>query len=681
MISNIDKKKSLFWKCKMNVEPIINARLKKFKDSYELNGMADGDAFERFVNHAILSAHQPDAFNADGELLDIVCVGGQNDMGIDGLAIKLNGLLIKDIEEAKDILEKFKRTTVEFIFIQSKFKSKFDTGEFHKFIAGVRDFLQETNKQPMNENIKKMLIIKDFLLSEDVVFTWENNPTVRIYYVAMGKWRGSPHLQALSEQWKEDIAQLNTYEDPKVHFIDSESLKDICDSNENTFSISLNAIDTMALTEVENVDDSCIIICYADEYTKLLTTDDNVIRKSLFNDNVRDYQGESSVNIEIEETIRKDPAKFILLNNGITIVCDEFTPSNRRITLKNPQIVNGCQTSHVLYYAKEKGIDVGKIPLSIKVIATKDIEVTNQIVRGTNRQNIVYDEAFEATRKFHKELEEFINAISIDYERIYYERRSKQYQHNPLVKQTQKINIKILTQAFIAMFMNMPHKSHRHESKLLKEFANSIFQEVHSKLPYFTAALTFYRLEKLFRDNKLEKKNYYSFRAHLMMIFRELIAGKCPNIFSEKAIDEHSNKLLAILKDNTNTENYFKESKDIFDRTKDIWVKKLGKSIYGMKDIYDFTDLLLKEIENTQNVQITKLEEYESVYKGRVVKTIVDRYGDRCGFINRYPTNIFFHSKANPNLDFYELEGRYVTYRVQDNQKNGREIAVDVKIS
>jgi AIPR protein len=664
----------------MNVEPIINARFKRFKELFEINDLPEGESFERFVNHTILSAHQPDAFGADGELFDIVCVGGRDDMGIDGLAIKVNGLLVRSIEDAKDILDKFKRATVEIIFIQSKYKSKFDSGEFNKFVAGVRDFLHEDHKQPMNDKIKAMLKVKDYLLSEDVVFIWEKNPNVRIYYVAMGKWRNSPHHLALAEQWKEDISNLNTFEDPQAHFVDSDALKEICDSNENKFSASIDAIDTMSLTEVENVDDSCILICYANEFTKLLTTEDKVIRKSLFNDNVRDYQGTNNVNLEIEDTIRDDPAKFILLNNGITIVCDEFIPSNRRITLKNPQIVNGCQTSHVLFYAKEKGMDVDRIPLSIKVISTKDIDVTNQIVRGTNRQNIVYDEAFETTKKFHKDLEEFFNAISVNYEKIYYERRSKQYHHNPLIKQTEKINIRILTQSFIAMFLNNPHLSHRHESKLLKEFANSIFQEVHSRLPYFTSALTFYKLEKLFRNNILEKKEFYSYRSHLMMIFRELISGNCPNIFSEKAIDKCCENILKVLKDDKDTEKYFRQSEEVFLKCKDIWINDLGKSSYGIKDIADFTKLLLKIVHENKGIPTLQPSVTKNIFEGMVVKTIIDKFGDRCGFIKRTPNDIFFHSKVNKELDFADLEGRYVSYEVEINPRNGREIALKVAI-
>ena len=125
----------------MQVEPIINARFKQFRQKNELERVPDGEAFERFVNYTILSLHQPDAFTADSELLDFVCVGGMSDMGIDGLAIKVNGIIVKSRADIHDIIKRFKRIDVEFIFIQAKYKPNFNKGELNNFVDGVRDFL------------------------------------------------------------------------------------------------------------------------------------------------------------------------------------------------------------------------------------------------------------------------------------------------------------------------------------------------------------------------------------------------------------------------------------------------------------------------------------------------------------------------------------------------------------
>jgi hypothetical protein len=150
----------------------------------------------------------------------------------------------------------------------------------------------------------------------------------------------------------------------------------------------------MSLNEVECVENSCVVLCFGSEFLKIIQDDNGNLRKTIFNDNVRDFQGDTNINSEIRKTIEQNPQKFVLLNNGITIVCDSFIAKNRTILLTNPQIVNGCQSSSVIYYANKQGCNVSNVPILIKIISTLDYEVANQIVRGTNRQNIVYDEAF-----------------------------------------------------------------------------------------------------------------------------------------------------------------------------------------------------------------------------------------------------------------------------------------------
>lgn len=664
----------------MTNEPIINARFKKFRENYGLVNIPDGEAFEIFVNSAILTSHQPDAFKADSELLEKICVGGSGDNGIDGLAIKLNGILVKSKGEIEDIINKSKTANIEFIFIQSKYKEKFDASELSSFIDGVRNFLNNKPIMDLNEKSSEMFTLKEHLMSDDIVYHWENNPSVRMYYVAMGKWRNIPQHLALADQAKIDIKALNIYDNIDLHFIDSESLKMILDSNENNFSAFIDTIITMELTQVDGVENSCIALCTGEEFAKMLTTEENVIRKSLFNDNVRDYQGENSVNSEILETIEEDPSKFVLLNNGITVVCDEFITKNRRLKITNPQIVNGCQTSHVLFTAKKRGLDISKIQVSVKFISTEDQEISNDIVRGTNRQNIVLDEAFEATKKFHKDLEEFFNHISDDYtDKIYYERRAKQYSHHPSIKQIQKINLRILAQYFSAMFLNKPHLSHRHESFLLREQANILFQENQSKLPYFVSSYTFFQLENLFRESNFypELKPY---KAHLLMMFRESIGGNVPNINNEKPIDIYSQRIINILKNQDLLIKQFEAVAKLFKQTINKWTTDLGKSRFAIKDVPEFTTLLLAETQRHFSIKVEVLSnDEEFIYTGVVTKTLIDRFGNFCGFIKRSPDNIFFHAQQNKNLDFMRLEGKFVSYKVSINPKDNRQVAMNVE--
>lgn len=144
------------------MQPITRVKLAKYKENYELQNVSDGVAFERFANQVMLTTYQPDAFSVDDSLLNAVCVGGSNDMGLDGICIKLNGLLIHTLQNAKDIVEKYNRADIEFIFIQSKYKEKFDAGEYTKFVNGVVDFLSENHFQPHNTDVENWIEIKDY---------------------------------------------------------------------------------------------------------------------------------------------------------------------------------------------------------------------------------------------------------------------------------------------------------------------------------------------------------------------------------------------------------------------------------------------------------------------------------------------------------------------------------------
>lgn len=75
----------------MTLSPILRAKLNKYIRDYGLDKLSEDEAFERFVNYHVLSQQYPGVFSSENELLDAICVGGGNDLGIDGIAISLNG--------------------------------------------------------------------------------------------------------------------------------------------------------------------------------------------------------------------------------------------------------------------------------------------------------------------------------------------------------------------------------------------------------------------------------------------------------------------------------------------------------------------------------------------------------------------------------------------------------------
>ena len=257
------------------------------------------------------------------------------------------------------------------------------------------------------------------------------------------------------------------------------------------------------LPPISDVKEAYIGIVPCLEYLRLLCDEDGVLNRRLFYDNVRDFQGHNPVNSEIHETVvdasRND--RFALLNNGVTIVARDLNKVGEKFKLMDYQIVNGCQTSHILY--NNKTHLTPNIYLPLKLIITDDNEVIYQIIQGTNRQTEVKLEAFEALAPFQKRLEELYLALGRDKETpLYYERRSKQYEHLAIGKE-RIITLPSQIKCFVAMFLNEPHSTHRYYGELLSSYRNRLFNDSHLPIAYYLSAAAFTAVERLFSGNRL----------------------------------------------------------------------------------------------------------------------------------------------------------------------------------
>lgn len=662
----------------MIYEPIIKAHQKKFVDAFGLTKDTEDTVFEKFVNYSELLQHQPDAFSSDLEFLDSVCVGGGQDGGLDGIAIKVNGFFVKSQEEIDEFLKRG-QIEIEFVFIQSKNKKTFESEYISAFINGVRAFFDEESQYPFNDSVLSWRAIKDYLYNEDVMLQWKGAPIVRCYYVTLGEYRQHAEHEDLVRQFRKDMLEI--CDNVMFTFQGAKEFKSIIDQNQNKFKTVLPLIDTMSLPATEEVGNSCIVLCNAKDYVGLLNTSDGLIRKTLFNDNVRDFQGQNTVNSEIDDTIANNPERFVLFNNGITIVCSSFVQKNRELEIENPQIVNGCQSSYILFNAFNKGCNLEKISLVVKVIATSNGELSNDIVRGTNRQNIVLEEAFEGTKPFHKNFEMFVNDYIADFtEKIYYERRAKQYAGNPNIKQVQTFNLKILTQYSVGALLQKPYKSHLHESTLLKEYSGSLFQENHSNLPYFAVAYAFLTLEKLIREKEITKY-FIKYKAHLLLIYFRLLGGKSIDLKNERASDKYANAVLSGTYNLDCARENFNKAVEIFRDAERYWTQNLHKSLHVMKEAQIFTELIIKLMDAVPLTSLQReLDEQSATKEGVVTKVIYKSAGKPFGFIKcNDGEEVFFSCIKNPQLNTRDLKGHKVSFNVTLKNGKDRRQAYNVK--
>ena len=116
---------------------------------------------------------------------------------------------------------------------------------------------------------------------------------------------------------------------------------------------------------------------------------------SVFSDNIRGFLNYNKTNKKIRETLGSDYAEYFpFLNNGITIIAEqvkiprEMQAGLYSIETRNPVIVNGLQTTHVIYEVYQKNQSaLENVYVLVRLYETADPELITKITDATNTQS------------------------------------------------------------------------------------------------------------------------------------------------------------------------------------------------------------------------------------------------------------------------------------------------------
>jgi hypothetical protein len=135
----------------------------------------------------------------------------------------------------------------------------------------------------------------------------------------------------------------------------------------------------------------------------------------IYEKNVRRFLGgRGKVNKAMQSTLRDAPERFGLYNNGITIVVHSYNKADDHVTLAEPYIVNGCQTTRTIWEVFHSRLSSGgtgvnpeteawKAKAAHGVVVAKIVKVGDSgeallqaITRFTNSQNAIREKDFLA---------------------------------------------------------------------------------------------------------------------------------------------------------------------------------------------------------------------------------------------------------------------------------------------
>jgi len=530
------------------MDRITNSLMDRFSNDFELS-YDSTELFECFTNYCAATNE-----NGSEHLRIEALTTGDSAQGIDGIAIVVNGRFVYSIEDIKELLRLNKTLRVKFILSQAKTSESFSNAEMLNFFHFSKLFFEENKGVFTTEEMENFIEMKNFIF--DQAPSLEVNPILIMYYFTTGTWQKNEDLFTTIEKTKKELLSLNLFSKVEIKPCGAEDIQRIYRKTYTELTATFKFEKRVTMYSInENEIGYCGVIPFS-EFSKIILDDTGAL-KPVFEDNIRDFLGMNvEVNKAIESTLKKENVNsFSMLNNGIMIVASSSKSSGDIITLIDYQIVNGCQTSHILYENIDKIPNIDELMIPVRIIVTKDESLKNSITKATNNQTSIKKEQLEALSTFQKKLEEYYKTYTDPEQLLFYERRSGQYRDSGIVK-SRIVTIPIQIKTVTAMFLNNPHGVSGQYGTIAKNVGNKIFKSADRGIMYYVSALALYRIEALFKTNIINK-TFWKTRYHAIMILRLIVCDEELPRFSAKKMEPYCEKLLKILNNSDQCKAYF----------------------------------------------------------------------------------------------------------------------------
>ena len=581
---------------------IISGFLAEHIREYKIQSLEEKDAFEHFINRCIVTKYTIERFDPSDVMTD------KGEIGIDGVAIVINKQLITSLDEARLIYAQNSPINVEFIFIQAKRSENFDGGDMSTFTKGVRHFFEPKEKRPKtNEKMESLIEIKDYIYNN--IVNYDRKPPLLLFYVSCGRWNDDNNLSSTVEQDKNLFINSGDFETVIYQPVDNDDIITLYKELRRKIQKSFIMEKRLPFYEMDGIKEAYFGLVKCKDVAEMLSDDSGRLFNNIFEDNVRDFQGYNPVNTEIKKTILSESQqRFAVLNNGITIIAKDIKTEGDKIRIFDYQIINGCQSSHVLFDNINSLMDSAYV--LTKIIRVDDEDVLDEIVYTSNRQTEVKFEAFTSANKFHKYLQAYYNSQNTE-SRLYYERRSKQYDMDSSINKNMIVSLAAQTKDYVAMFLNEPHSIHRYYGEILEAYKKRIYGKNDNPEPYYASAYVYYLVDQMFRKGKIAKE-LKSYKYHICYAIRVLLCGNKVVLGNSREIKKMAERIMSVAKD-----------EKVFVRTVNTACSCIEAIIAKEKGSDDYllprSKELTKSLTNELMEYLGKTKETEHLKKGDIV--------------------------------------------------------------
>ncbi len=520
-------------------DPVLTSYLREFASTFNYENLGEDQLFEFFAGYCVFFRD----FSDYTDLEDAV-VGGGNDSAIDAIGIFLNDVFVESTSQVDDAVAKA-RVDVDFAFIQAKTSRNLNAAEIGSFLQGVREFFAQ-RFMPVNEDIDRKRNLTDRVFHHSVRL--KSKPKLHLFYCYTGAYQGDATIVARVKSGKADLANLNLFSNIEFSFLDLNALQTRYQEVNLRVEKEVTINEFASLPNIPGIRQSYLGVLHCRELIKLLANSEGKLQKNLFNENVRDFLGRNPINDDITKTIssKATQGRLAALNNGLTIVARDIRIIGKKFTLTDFQIVNGCQTSHVIF--ENQAHLLPDTSITVKIIEAEDRELVNEIVRASNRQTEVKDEAFEVLRDFHKKLESFFASFDATPDRkLVYERRKRQYAESAYTARN-IVTFPFLTTSFVSLYLENPVDAVDYYGVILKKHSGRIYEDGQSLWPYLVSATILKGIENLCMGKA--RADIWKFRFILGLLVRRSF-GEVPRLGDDKSQRSYAESILSSCSDSS----------------------------------------------------------------------------------------------------------------------------------
>lgn len=496
-------------------------------------------------------------------------VDNSNDYGIDAIFLFSAGEIISEEEDITSQIGKESKIKIQ--LIQVTRDSGFSENVLLKLKNGIEEIFDIGSKINGNEAFKnKVKLIRgiwEYCFKLGIV----NLIEVEILYACLNEDEKINNKIEKLENKIYDFLKSQQLNYGRIKYIGIPSLYKII--SEENYEKELLFKDVIPYAEPYNTK---VLGYYGlvklGDLLRFITDDTGEIIERYFEGNVRDYYGITKrVNQKIKNTLEsQDRVNFWCLNNGLTVICDKFSPLGKKIKLFNFHIVNGCQTAHVIYSCKEILKDEEQSEIFVKVIQTGEEGVLNDIIEATNSQTSVSSIALHSNELIQKNIEEhFLKNSGCQ---LFYERRLNFYKrrHKP---RNRIVTIIKLFQVFYSIFEKKPSTARGRPAETFDKHYDLVFNTVFDYDSYllcilfYTALCNINRVEskKPNKDKFLDLVQKYG-QFHIARVAFVFAIGKDEkvNLLDKKNIFiKNKDKLFSLIKNEKNNKRLYVESVNV----------------------------------------------------------------------------------------------------------------------